>query len=219
MSSNNFILISEQTKDIYKVSENDAESNIEIKNIGTFDSLKTAVEKAEEYISGPEIEIEYGIRFSLNKIVNTELIKKDFDKWNERKKEVDKSILLDDFFFYEREIWWCSMGKNIGVEVNGKDEGFERPGIILRVFNKDMVWILPITSSVKKSKFYYNFIFNKIEQFVMLTQIKTISSKRLRRKIGTISDSDFEKILTEFISLVKNETPPVKAGNLGGRSH
>ena len=144
---------------------------------------------------------------------------KDFDKWNTIKQETDKKILPDDFFFYEREIWWCSLGKNIGVEVNGKDEGFERPGIILKVFNKDMIWILPITSSVKKSKFYYNFVFNNIKQSVMITQIRTISSKRLRRKIGTISDSDFKRILARLVMLVKNETPPVKAGNLGARRH
>ena len=146
-------------------------------------------------------------------------MRKDFDKWNTIKQETNQKILPNDFFFYEREIWWCSLGKNIGVEVNGKDEGFERPGIILKVFNKDMMWVLPITSSVKKSKFYYNFIFNNIEQSIMVTQIRTISSKRLRRKIGTISDSDFERILAILIILVKNETPPVKAGNLGGRSH
>ena len=102
---------------------------------------------------------------------------KDFDAWNKIKQETDKKILPEDFFFYEREIWWCSLGKNIGVEVNGKDEGFERPGIILKVFNKDMIWVLPITSSVKRSKFYHNFIFNNIEQSVMITQIRTISSK------------------------------------------
>ena len=139
-------------------------------------------------------------------------MRKDFDKWNTIKQETDKKILPDDFFFYEREIWWCSLGKNIGVEVNGKNEGFERPGIVLKVFNKDMIWILPITSSVKKSRFYYNFIFNNIEQSVMITQIRTISSKRLKRKIGTISDSDFENILAKMISLVKNETPPVRRG-------
>ena len=139
-------------------------------------------------------------------------MQKDFDRWNEIKKETDQKILPDDFFFYEREIWWCSLGKNIGVEVNGKNEGFERPGIVLKVFNKDMIWILPITSSVKKSRFYYNFIFNNIEQSVMITQIRTISSKRLKRKIGTISDSDFENILAKMISLVKNETPPVRRG-------
>lgn len=65
MSANNFILIKERKKNTYKVSENDYESNAEAKNIGTFDSLRTAVKKAEEYISDSEIEVEYGIRFSL----------------------------------------------------------------------------------------------------------------------------------------------------------
>lgn len=146
-------------------------------------------------------------------------MKKDFDKWNTIKQKTDQKILPDDFFFYEREIWWCSLGKNIGVEVNGKDEGFERPGIILKVFNKDMMWFLPITSNIKRSPFYYNFSFNNTEQSVMITHIRNISSKRLRRKIGTIADSDFENILAMLIILVKNETPPVKAGNLGARRH
>ena len=129
-------------------------------------------------------------------------MKKDFDKWNTIKQETDQKILPEDFFFYEREIWWCSLGKNIGVEVNGKDEGFERPGIILKVFNKDMLWFLPITSNIRSSKFYYNFIFNNIEQSIMITQMRTISSKRLRRKLGTISDVDFEQISERLIVLL-----------------
>lgn len=67
MSANNFILIKEKTKDTYKVSENDYESNAEAKDIGTFSSLKTAIKKAEKYISDSEIGVEYGIRFSLKK--------------------------------------------------------------------------------------------------------------------------------------------------------
>ena len=50
MSANNLILIKEKTKGIYKVSENNYEPDGEIHNIGTFDSLRTAIEKAEEYI-------------------------------------------------------------------------------------------------------------------------------------------------------------------------
>lgn len=146
-------------------------------------------------------------------------MRKDFDEWNKVKQETDQKSLPDDFFFYEREIWWCSLGRNIGVEVNGKDKGFERPGIILKVFNKDMMWFLPITSNIKRSPFYYNFSFNNTEQSLMITHIRNISSKRLRRKIGTITDSDFENILARLISLIKNETPPVKAGNLGARRH
>lgn len=71
MSANNFILIQEKTKNTYKASENDYESNGEIRNLGIFDSLRNAVEKAEEYISDSEVEVEYGIRFSLKKLKKT----------------------------------------------------------------------------------------------------------------------------------------------------
>ena len=35
-----------------------------------------------------------------------------------------------------REIWWASLGQNIGVEINGKNDNFERPVVIIKVFNK-----------------------------------------------------------------------------------
>ena len=37
---------------------------------------------------------------------------KDFDRWNEQKKKLhdgEREVL-----FHEREIWWCSLGVNIG---------------------------------------------------------------------------------------------------------
>ena len=32
--------------------------------------------------------------------------------------------------FKEWEIWWCSIGENVGVEINGKGSHFMRPVII-----------------------------------------------------------------------------------------
>ena len=45
-------------------------------------------------------------------------------------------------YFYEREIWWASLGENIGFEQNGKDENFSRPVLILKKFNNHLLWIL-----------------------------------------------------------------------------
>ena len=48
---------------------------------------------------------------------------KDFDAWNKQK------ILLENtqrnISFHEREIWWCSLGLNIGDEQDRKNELFE----------------------------------------------------------------------------------------------
>lgn len=142
----------------------------------------------------------------------------EFNQWNEIKKSVNGRNMPEDFFCYEREIWWCSIGKNVGVEANGKHDFFERPILILKVFNKEMIWILPITSTIKNSPFYYRFQFNNQKQSVVTTQIKTISPKRLRRKIGSISEADFLAITHILIKLIKTK-PPHMRGNLGARRH
>jgi len=128
------------------------------------------------------------------------IMEKDFDKWNEIKKSTnDKS---DDLDVHEREIWWLSLGKNLGVEIDGKHENFERPVLVLKRFNRQMAWVLPITSREKTSKFYRKFLFDNTGYFVALTQIRTVSTKRFLRKIGMVAKEDFGKIrqsLVEFI--------------------
>ncbi len=129
-------------------------------------------------------------------------MQKDFDSWNKIKKGVNEQILPKEFFFREREIWWCSLGVNIGIETDGKSDLFERPVLILKVFNSEMIWVMPITSVVKTAAFRYSFIFNNIKQSVVITQLRTISAKRLRRKIGTISELDFDNILRKLREII-----------------
>lgn len=45
-------------------------------------------------------------------------------------------------YFREREIWWCSVGINIGDEEDGKNNLFERPVLILKKFNERIVWVV-----------------------------------------------------------------------------
>lgn len=45
------------------------------------------------------------------------IMTKDFDKWNTVKKGVDRNGLPK--LYHTREIWWCSLGVNIGFEQNG----------------------------------------------------------------------------------------------------
>lgn len=132
---------------------------------------------------------------------------KDFDKWNEEKKMTDKKVINRDLFFHVREIWWCSAGLNIGVEADGKNENFERPMLIIKKFNADMVWALPLTTKEKQNKYYYKLEHETIKSWVILSQIKTISTKRFLRKIGSISDSDFEGVISNIQDLLKIESP------------
>lgn len=117
-------------------------------------------------------------------------MKKDFDGWNKRKKQLHNQTPA--FFYYEREIWWCSLGVNIGNEQDGVNELFERPVLILKKFNSQILWIIPLTTSDKSSYFYFK---SKDFSSVILSQIRLISSRRLLRKIGTINYEDFREII------------------------
>ena len=116
----------------------------------------------------------------------------EFIEWTKLKIKIhlsDRSI-----YFWEREIWWTSLGVNIGYEQDGKHKNFERPVLIIKRFNRDILWALPITSKDKKGEFYYKFCFKNQNYCVILSQIRLISSKRLLRKIGMISKEDFKQI-------------------------
>jgi len=127
---------------------------------------------------------------------------KDFDKWNELKKQLNGFDKAKDFYFMEREVWWCSLGVNIGFEQDGKHDNFERPVLIIKTFNKEVLWIIPLTSRHKKNKYYYEFDYKNQPQTAILSQIRLISSKRLLRKIWTFPKKDFKKIkelIAEFL--------------------
>lgn len=138
-------------------------------------------------------------------------MEKDFDNWNKEKKVVDKKAVNRDLFFYPREIWWCSAGLNVGVEADGKNENFERPMLIIKKINADMIWVLPLTTKEKQNKYHFKLEHAEIKSWVILSQIKTLSTKRLLRKIGSISDSDFAEVVSKTQNLLKIESPQAGA--------
>ena len=80
---------------------------------------------------------------------------KDFDEWNRLKKIInDKKV---NNWFHEREIWWCSIGVNIGHEEDGKNKQFERPVLVFRKFKKEIFFGIPVSSKLKDNKFYFQY--------------------------------------------------------------
>lgn len=133
-------------------------------------------------------------------------MEKEFDRWNEFKKSVHARS--DNFGVHEREIWWVAFGINIGVEIDGKHTTFERPALVLRRFNREMAWVLPITSNIKNTKFYEKITLDGKEYFIALTQLRTVSTKRFLRKAEMILKVDFERIQDRLIDFMKNERNP-----------
>lgn len=128
---------------------------------------------------------------------------KDFDSWNELKKKTEDRPSL--FGAHARELWWVSFGLNVGVEIDGKHTHYERPALIIKRFNSEMLWVLPTTSQDKDNRFYEKFLFNEEIYFAAITQIRTISTKRLLRKIGMVSKPEFNIILQRVIEILKTQ--------------
>lgn len=122
---------------------------------------------------------------------------KDFDSWNNFKKNLE--LLKTNKYAHQREIWWCSIGINIGVEIDGKNEKFERPVIILKIYNKDAMIILPLTTKEKNAKFNYRIKTKEKIIWAKITQMKMISSKRLIRKIGFLDKDQFNNLREVWI--------------------
>lgn len=131
---------------------------------------------------------------------------KDFDNWNNSKKLIDENDR--QVFGYPREVWWCSLGVNIGAEIDGKNENFERPVVVMRVYNKEMMFVLPTTGRARTDKFHMPIEIDAVDQktgeiykktvYIKLTQARVISNKRLIRKVDVINENDFKKIQNVF---------------------
>lgn len=126
--------------------------------------------------------------------------KKDFESWNNLKKALNEKINIP--FSNDREIWWCSVGVNIGTEEDGKNELFERPVIILKVLNKNTLRVAPLTSKEKSDNHHFSIFYLNRAGSVILSQIKTISSKRLSRKLTRLDKKQFEKLINKIKEVI-----------------
>lgn len=133
-------------------------------------------------------------------------MEKDFDSWNSLKKRLDFIHKLPSF--EEREIWWCSIGLNVGHEENGKSDFFSRPVLIVRKFNNFIFLGAPLTTKIKDHhKFYYKIHFKDIEQSVMLSQIRVWESRRLTKIKGKLSRNQFKELRETISRMVLGDYP------------
>lgn len=116
---------------------------------------------------------------------------KAFDKWNEVKKKTHKEALYRGF--KEREIFYAKLGQNIGFEQNGIGEKFIRPIVILKKFNRNLFYAIPLSTTEKRNQYYFEFEFVEgTKSVAILSQIRNLDSKRLLNKIGMMKKEDFE---------------------------
>ena len=119
---------------------------------------------------------------------------KSFDVWNQKKKALDADN-TNRVYFHEREIWWCSLGVNIGFEQDGKGKDYERPVVILKKFNARCCLVVPLTTAIKTGKYYFQLgEIDKKSTTAILSQLRFIDRKRLINKVGRVSKKEYDEI-------------------------
>ena|ERR1700722_17663144 len=135
-------------------------------------------------------------------------MEKDFTEWHTMKTLIERDNQSP--LFREGEIWWSSLGANIGVEEDGKNQLFERPVLIFRKFNNDMLWGLPMTSTKKSGKYYYPISFHGQEGTILLSQMRILSAKRLIRRAGKLRKKKFLRVGNAMNILFDKTTDPLR---------
>jgi mRNA-degrading endonuclease toxin of MazEF toxin-antitoxin module len=124
----------------------------------------------------------------------------DFNNWNIIKKETDS---FGSKNFKHGEVYWCRLGVNIGVEIDGKGQEYLRPIIVLKKFSNECLLAAPITTKLHVGNWYYKIKIQDKDCEVVLIQIKLIDSKRLTQKsICQLSNRKIRKILRRYKILI-----------------
>ena len=100
--------------------------------------------------------------------------------------------------FKEGEIWWCYIGLNIGEEEYGKGVDFARPVLIFKKFTKDSFLGLPLTGHTKEGSWYVVVRASDRISSIMLNQARIFDRRRLRERMFTMGNDDFEAVRRRF---------------------
>ena len=120
-------------------------------------------------------------------------MEKDFDEWNERKKQTHRRN--DAPFCHERELWWCALGVNVGFEQDGSGEDYRRPVLILKGLSAATCLVVPLTTSTRRHPLRPSIgLVEEKKAHALLSQVRVIDTKRLVRKIGRLDQSHFDDI-------------------------
>ncbi|WP_315508610.1 type II toxin-antitoxin system PemK/MazF family toxin [Campylobacter showae] len=122
-----------------------------------------------------------------------------FDKWNEVKKQLEKQTGTN---VASGEVYWLSVGQNLGSETYGKGAKFKRPVLVLNkicIRNYINAFIgVPLSSkaSQKSGCLYHKFTDKQgVKQVALLAQIRLFDTKRVISNADiSVLKADFEKI-------------------------
>ncbi|HEY1041287.1 MAG TPA: type II toxin-antitoxin system PemK/MazF family toxin [Candidatus Paceibacterota bacterium] len=118
---------------------------------------------------------------------------KEFKMWSRVKMSINEYNHIRRV--HERDIWWCSMGVNVGDELDGKGQEFGRPVLVMKQLSARMVLIVPLTSSQSEHKYRLDVGYVKRERSkIILSQIRVVDTRRFMERITILDKKTFGAI-------------------------
>ena len=127
-------------------------------------------------------------------------MKKDFDKWNKFKKELEEK--QNNILFKEWDIWWTSIWVNLWQESCWKWEKFKRPVLVIKKLSHTNCIVIPLSTKTKTWTWFAQYKIHWIIYTALLYQIKMINIKRFESRQWQIHINDFNKIKNRLKNLL-----------------
>jgi mRNA-degrading endonuclease toxin of MazEF toxin-antitoxin module len=142
-------------------------------------------------------------------------MKDKFNNWNKLKQKIENKEAIQ---FRQGQIYFMSVGQNIGYEIYGKKELYLRPVLVYRKLSKRTFIGIPLSSKAKDGTYFFTFRYTKKTlSTALLNQIKTFDIKRAEYYDGYINISDFGKLKNKLLKLL-DVTPNPKGKGSGHSS-
>jgi len=139
-----------------------------------------------------------------------------YDRWNRLKKKLNNKENI--IKFSSGNIYFTSIGQNIGYESYGEKELYLRPVLVYKKLSKTTFLGIPLTSKLKEGSYYFSFNYKKdVTTTAMFNQMRVFDIRRTEYYSGHIKLSDFAKLkdkIKEFINI----TPSLKKRGNGHAS-
>ena len=103
----------------------------------------------------------------------------------------------------EGDIWWASVGENVGSEINGKSNLFSRPVVILKKLSHGFYFVVPTTTRERSGSWFVPFRQQARAMVACLHQARSLDHRRLSSKLGAMDDEDFERVKAGFRNLYR----------------
>ena len=130
-----------------------------------------------------------------------------YDEWNTLKKELNNKKEIINF--YQGNIYFMSIGRNIGHESYGKDKLFLRPVLVYKKLTKTTFLGIPLTSKDKDGSYFFKFSYKKDKiSIAMFHQIRVFDIRRSEYLSGKINKNTYQNLenkLTEFMNVTSSK--------------